>query len=208
MAITRPSNVKNPILVEGRRAALVAAAIKVFMARGYHDSKVSDVAREARISQGTVYNYIRSKEDILYLVCSEVYRIFDEAVREALKGVTRPLDKLDRAIHASVDATLRYQNHLLLLYQEVHCLDRKARRPFLRDAAGLRAIFQDIIDEVAAERPLAVGNSLIAATLVLNAPSVLIMRRWDLRGVTLAEMHETLVSFVRRGLGLPDRPAG
>lgn len=204
----KAGTVKSPILMQERRKALVAAAIEVFSAKGYHTSTVSDIARVAGMSQGGVYNYINSKADILYLVCSEVYSAFEQIIREAIADAETPMERLSRAIHSSIDATFRLQDHLLLLYQELHCLDRKLWRPFLRDAAKLRQIYQDILTDVARDERLDFGHPLVAANIVLILPSTLIMRRWDLRGkVSEAETRRVLAKFMCRSLGLPDEMA-
>ena len=208
MRLKNNITVKSPILVRARRKSLVAAAIKVFSAKGYHASTVSEIAREAGISQGSVYNYINSKADILYLVCSDVYSAFEHMVREAIVDAETPMERLSLAIHSSIDATFRLQDHLLLLYQELHCLDRKLWRPFLRDAAKLRQIYQDILNDVAKSEGMDFGNLLVAASIVLILPSTLVMRRWDMHGkVSEAETRRTLAMLMCRSLGLPDEMA-
>ncbi len=44
------------------------AAIEVFIAKGYRRTQMSDVARAAGVSQGTLYNYVESKEALFYLI--------------------------------------------------------------------------------------------------------------------------------------------
>ena len=67
-------NSRSP-LVTDKRAAILRAAIKVFARRGYFNAKVSDIASEARIADGTVYLYFKSKDEILR-------SIFDQAMAE------------------------------------------------------------------------------------------------------------------------------
>ncbi len=68
------ANIKDRELVRDRRRQLVEAALAVFLRKGYHDTTVREIGREAGLTQGTIYNYVRSKGDILYLVCDEVVR--------------------------------------------------------------------------------------------------------------------------------------
>jgi AcrR family transcriptional regulator len=208
MKLKNNITVKSPILVQERRKALVAGAMKVFSAKGYHASTVGEIARSTGISQGSVYNYINSKADILYLVCSEVYSEFEHMIREAIADAETPMERLSLAIHSSIDATFHLQDHLLLLYQELHCLERKLWRPFLREAAKLRQIYQDILTDVAKSEGMDFGNQLIAANIILMLPSTLIMRRWDIRGrVSDQETRNALAKLMCRCLGLPDEMA-
>src|SRR5215203_4669969 len=71
----------------GKREAILRAAIKVFAGKGYFNSKVADIAREARVADGTVYLYFKSKEDILH-------SIFDRSVEEALDAARKQIERL------------------------------------------------------------------------------------------------------------------
>jgi len=68
MSVTKPS-IKKQSLDEGaakdRRAELLAAAAGVFVDKGFHDSKVSDIVAAAGVAQGTFYLYFKTKADVL-----------------------------------------------------------------------------------------------------------------------------------------------
>lgn len=44
---------------------ILDAALKVFAAKGFYNTKVSEIARTAGVADGTIYNYFKSKDDIL-----------------------------------------------------------------------------------------------------------------------------------------------
>jgi len=48
-----------------KKPQIIDAAIKVFANKGFYNSKVADVAREAGIADGTIYNYFKNKDDLL-----------------------------------------------------------------------------------------------------------------------------------------------
>lgn len=51
-----------------RKAQILQAASRVFSRMGFHAANVSDVAMEAHVSQGTIYHYFSSKEDLFMAV--------------------------------------------------------------------------------------------------------------------------------------------
>jgi len=63
---------KNPDRVRERRESLINAAIAVFIEKGFHNATVRDIGRAANMTQGTIYNYVSSKDDILYMVCDRI----------------------------------------------------------------------------------------------------------------------------------------
>jgi len=88
------SKIQNPKsnggFVTDKREAIVRAAIKVFARNGYFNSKVSDIAGEAGIADGTVYLYFKSKEEVLHSV-------FDRAMEEFIAEGKREIANLERA---------------------------------------------------------------------------------------------------------------
>ncbi len=78
------------VAVTDKREAILRAATKVFARKGYFNSKVADVAREAGIADGTVYLYFKSKDEILHSV-------FDRAMEEFIAEGKRELSEIKDA---------------------------------------------------------------------------------------------------------------
>src|SRR5262249_35922184 len=66
---------------EKRRAAILAAALEEFAARGFAATRLDDVARRARIAKGTIYLYLRDKESL-----------FQELVRSMLSPLVGTIE--------------------------------------------------------------------------------------------------------------------
>ena len=72
---------------EARPAELTAAALELFVERGYATTRLEDVARRAGVSKGTLYLYFDSKE-----------ALFKAVVRE---GLVPALERGERHTHLS-----------------------------------------------------------------------------------------------------------
>jgi len=68
-----PTQIKNPDLVAQRHRQIVDAAVQLFIEQGFHKTTTRQIARAAGFSIGSLYEYIASKEDILYLVCDAIH---------------------------------------------------------------------------------------------------------------------------------------
>ena len=75
---------------------ILHAAAKVFARSGYFNAKVSDVAREAGVADGTVYLYFKSKDDLLTSIFSTA---MDEFIRRAQSEIARLSDPRDQLRH-------------------------------------------------------------------------------------------------------------
>ena len=60
-------NAKNP----QKRLTILKAAEKIFATRGFYESTIADIARSADISEATIYEYFKSKEELLFSIPSE-----------------------------------------------------------------------------------------------------------------------------------------
>jgi AcrR family transcriptional regulator len=197
------TGIKNPLRVQARRGALVRAAVDVFAERGYHSSRVADVALAAGVSQGTVYNYVTSKEDLLYLICEDHILAYERIVTAALHGKTDPLERLDCLLRATIESVFSHRKHYLVMLRDLHNVERTRRRDFKRLAARQRQLCQDVLTDIAARRPLIISDPLMAANIVVYLPKLIISRGWDLKGrVSDDRVAEELLAFMRRGLGL------
>jgi AcrR family transcriptional regulator len=88
------SHSQDPIraqLAEARRTQLLDAAATVFAEKGFHRATTREIASVAGVSEGTIYNYFDSKEDLLIgiMACLAELESLDEELVEALHGDVR-----------------------------------------------------------------------------------------------------------------------
>ncbi|GLZ28462.1 TetR family transcriptional regulator [Lentzea sp. NBRC 105346] len=68
------------------RNRIADVAIRLFAERGFDNVAVAAIAREAEVSEATVFNYFPSKEDLVYGGMDEFEEALVEAVRERKEG--------------------------------------------------------------------------------------------------------------------------
>ena len=77
-----------------KRRVILDAAVRVFATKGYHTSRVGDIAEEAGIAHGLLYHYFKSKEEVLQTVFRENWSQLLEAFTRIEAADERPLDQL------------------------------------------------------------------------------------------------------------------
>ena len=105
-------------LVERRRAQIVEAATRLVARQGFAKTVVRDIAEEANISVGLVYEYVRSKEDILFLIYEHWSRIWLEGLDKAISRGRDPLDQLMSAVSFLVATADKHTDVTHLFYRE------------------------------------------------------------------------------------------
>lgn len=120
---------------------ILAAAVRVFAKKGFHHSRVSEIAEEAGVASGTIYLYFRNKDDILISVFEEsLDRIIREVSRD-LARLTDPREKIRSFI----------SHHLRLLKEhrelaEVLQVELRQSHKFMKEYEPVRWVqYLDII---------------------------------------------------------------
>ena len=120
-----------------RRAELLDAAVRVFARKGFHQSRVGDIAEEAGVAHGLLYHYFRSKDEVLETIFRETWtQLVADTQRIELAGV--PLrEQLRRFARIYLGSWLVTPELVLVLVREV------ARSPEVGDRVDeIRGLFQ------------------------------------------------------------------
>lgn len=100
-----------------RKHELLVAARKVFEERGFIDTSVSHIVREARVSHGTFYTYFDTKDDVFRAVSNEVV---DSMLTSLGTSATNSLEfhgRVQDAMRRYIDA---YRPNAAILAQMEH----------------------------------------------------------------------------------------
>jgi AcrR family transcriptional regulator len=139
------SIVEDPALVEKRRSQIVAAATKLFADQGFYKTTIKDVAKEAGVSSGLVYLYVREKEDVLLLVLLQVVNSYAQEIPKAIEKLVDPLPRLLRAIEAYCEVVDRHRAATVLAYRSTKSLSPDRRVLIQQRELETNAIIADAI---------------------------------------------------------------
>lgn len=123
------SSVKDVELVERRRKQIIQSAITLFQQKGFHRTTTKEIAKESGFSIGTLYEYVRTKEDVLFLV----YEAINDRVYNHLETSVELKHPSLENLYSAIDSYYRLiddmQEEVVILYQEV-----KSLAPHLRES--------------------------------------------------------------------------
>lgn len=174
------SNIKNEELINVRRQELVNAAVKLFVKKGFHKTTVREIAKEFGMSMGALYDYIRTKEDILFLVCDHIFKSVSDKLQVSAGGKENAKEKLKNAIRDYFIIIDSIQDYTLLLYQETKSLNRKDRNYVLSAEMKLTKIFENIIAQGIKEKTFNIDKhtAKIVANNIMVQGQMWSFRRW------------------------------
>lgn len=188
------TQVKNQELVLRRRRQIVDASVKLFIENGFHKTTTRQIASTAGFSIGSLYEYVASKDDVLYLVCDAIHEEVEQGVMAALSRNTYDLDSLKEVIMEYIMVCDRMRDHLLLIYQETKSLPKKWRSNVLRNEVRITDIFVDVI-----AKTIAAGKmpSMDDSSIELLAHNITVLgHMWTFRQWFLDRKY-TLDDYIR-----------
>lgn len=177
----------------------------MFKQKGFHEATIRDIGRTAGMTQGTIYNYVRSKEDILYLVCDRLVSQYQDETRRALEATEDSAQRIHAVARSVGEVIFDYQDEILLIYQNTHLLDRESLRVILARVQQFVAIFEKLIAQAARQEHVHVGDPYLAAHIFTFLPTMIALRRWAFgRKRSREAIVSSLAAFLMRGLGFRD----
>jgi TetR/AcrR family fatty acid metabolism transcriptional regulator len=200
------SAAKDPIreqLIEARRSQILDAAATVFAEKGFHRATTRDIARTAGVSQGTIYNYFDTKEDLLIGIMARlaVLETLDEELMEALQSDAR--DFFVTILRHRIGLLGRVQEMILAVLPEVLVsseLRERFYRQFVLRAATLLEHYVQARIEMGHIRPVnaplatrVVQATFIGLLLFRVFGDEVVLSRWD-------DVPEVLATILFDGL--------
>ena len=187
-----------------RKAQIVQAALEVFVEKGYYAANVSDVAQKAGVSQGTIYHYFPSKDDLFWAAYEawEVQSLYGE-IQQALGASQSPTEQLrilaqtvgERMTQAAamLPANVEFWSHLTR--------NEAVRQGFQRLFATMRGHLARIIQEGITQGEFTDVNAEETASLLIATYDGLILQ-WlaDPKQINWPSISQTLSRVFLHGL--------
>jgi AcrR family transcriptional regulator len=138
------------------RAAVLEAAVALFIRKGYDATSIDDVARSLGVTKSAVYHHVSSKEELLADTLDEALDELDATVDAATRGDGPAVERLRTAVQRSVEVLVAHQSAVTLLLR-VHGnsgTETAALRRRRRIDRALAGLVQAAVDEGALRRDL------------------------------------------------------
>jgi len=190
------SIVEDPKLVARRRAQLIQAAVTLFSRIGYHATTVKEVAEEAGVSAGLIYQYVSDKEELLFLTILDICERVKEVIPASIKDIDDPLARL----HTSVDAYSRQiasdQRAVCVAYRETMHLKSEHIEVTKRVELETNALIGNCVAECIRGRYLKATNVELLVYRIFTGAHAWALKSWRLpKIVSFDDYLQSIHSF-------------
>ena len=110
---------ERAVAAEEKRRTILDAAARVFARKGFHTSRVGDIAEEAGVAHGLLYHYFSSKDEVLETIFREHWTTLLDRVHEAEQTGDDPIEQLRGIAAAMFEGWLNEPDVVRVVVREI-----------------------------------------------------------------------------------------
>jgi AcrR family transcriptional regulator len=198
-----------------RRQQILAAALDVFADEGFEGATTKEIAARADVTQGLIYFYFPSKEDLYFAACAQEMKQILERLEPLAEDDETPEVVFRRAVAQLVEAldsprSARLLRIMMRTATHIEARERlgtpleDARCRIREQAQRIGALFSSYLEAQMARGALRPVNAALATHLLVSGVMLTVMRRAagdeKLAGVSRQELVDTIVGIFLHGL--------
>lgn len=129
----------------GRKEEIVKAAARLFREYGFNGISIVDIANAVGLPKGGIYNYIDSKEQLLYEIITRGIRQFLPILREIRNSKDDLQVKLQRAVFTNVRMLATYHDFVSVFLQDKKALSKRHYKEYVGYRDEVEQIFKETL---------------------------------------------------------------
>ena len=131
--------------ITDRKTEIINVAAKLFKEKGYSAITMRDIAQAMDIKAASLYNHIKSKQEILALIIIEIAEEFTNTIAQIVISEDTNIQKLEKVIQLHIDITLRNSDALACLNNDWMHLAPAELSYFIKMREDYEEYFRSII---------------------------------------------------------------
>src|ERR1035437_1181051 len=134
-------------LAEARRQQILTAALDLFGSKGFHRTTTQDLAKRANVSVGLIYQYFKSKEDLLAAAIGQIFDAYLTEIPLEVQAAGDPLSRFKAAVHAYCRVIDEHREAALLGYRETRSLSKALTKVLMEKETKSTSLVQERVVE-------------------------------------------------------------
>jgi len=128
-----------------RLEEVLESAANIFFTKGYHATSIEDVARDVGMLKGSLYYYIKSKDDLLFQLLLAGIEDGDAFIAGHIDAQGDPVEQLERAIRAQIDYIIQKRVQFGLFLHEFDSLSGKRQHKLISVMSRYNSRFVELV---------------------------------------------------------------
>src|SRR5271170_6203758 len=130
---------------ETRLEEVLQSAANIFFAKGFHATSIEEVARDVGMLKGSLYYYIKSKDDLLFKLLLAGIEDGDAYIAKQIDLEGDPVEQLERAVRAQIDYIIQNRVQFGLFLHEFDSLSGKRQHKLISVMSRYNSRFVELV---------------------------------------------------------------
>lgn len=189
------------IRYQEKRKKLLQHAAMIFAKKGYEKTSLEEIASRLKLSKASLYHYVRSKEEVLYLIQLEALEEILEEIRALIASDVEPDTKLKQVIERYIRSATR--KHIIgALRQQELILPEKWRRKIIAKRDEFDSLCRLVIQEGIATGDFQAVNWKMSYMAMMGALNWIIKWYSPQGDMSVEEICKAMTYFILSGFGI------
>lgn len=186
-----------------KKGLILQRAATMFRERGFAASSMRDLAETVGIEAASLYNHIRSKNEILESICFDVANVFNEKIQEIESGRQSNINKIESLLRFHVEQMVDNYEKVIVSDREWRHLDEPYRANFQNQRRNYRKRFAAIIEDGIVKGEIRRIDAPTAVLIMLHAVNGI--ESWHRSKVKISadELANNMIRILIDGLRKP-----
>lgn len=172
-----------------RQLKIIKKAAKLFMKKGYDQTSMREIAKATGINIGNLYYFIKSKEEILFLVFDMFHKPEEEMFEKyQIFKIENPLEQLKTVIRELINFGHNYRDEMLLLYRESKVLPKRFLKIILTRESRVISQIEEILRKGVEKKIFDIEDLSFTANMIIYELSLYSLRNWNMKKYTKEEI--------------------
>lgn len=183
-----------------RKTEIINCAAKLFKEKGYSAVTMRDIAQAMDIKAASLYNHIKSKQEILVLIIIEIAEEFTTVMNQIVYSDKTTIQKLENVIQLHIDITIRNPDALACLNNDWMHLTDEELVYFIKMREDYEENFRNIIKSGIASNEIKNLNQEVIVFSMLSTLRTLYLWYGKKKGFTENSLKNNMKEVLLNGL--------
>lgn len=189
-----------------RRNQIFEAAKRIIIEKGFERATTREIAEEAGLRIPTMYQYFKTKDDLLVMIFDTYLARMESDLRAAIRGKVSATEQISAAISATLRSLDHHRREILLMTQETKSLPAEVRSAVIAKLLRYLDIFTAIIDKGVDSGEFRNINPQLYGNLIPMMCQVWAQRHWAVAHFGIDDLEKAILELTLLGIakGTPE----
>lgn len=183
-----------------RLEEVLDSAAKIFFSKGFHGTTIEDVAKDVGMLKGSLYYYIKSKDDLLYQLLYSVIEEGDAHIAQHIDTQGDPVVQLRRALEAQIEYIIENRVRVGLFLHEFDTLSGKRQHTVVELMTRYNNRFVELVRRGQAQGKFDDGDPVLIVNGILGMINWIYRWFHEEEPTDPAEIKRVFVRIIMKGL--------